>query len=581
MPVTVSRTLACRSSAAAMWEAVADTDRLNRAAGMAKVRYEAIAAPSGARIRGHTRLGPIPVTYDELPFEWEEPRRMHIRREMVGGLLAWLELTYVLEPAGDGCTLTATLSMEPRLSLLGPVLRLRLPAAVGELLAEMAVADAAFAAGKPRPSPGPRVVVADALARAADRLRAERPSAANDPLVALVRDGGDADVARIRPYALADAWGLPRREVLSASLAAVPAGLFELRWEVVCPSCRVAADRIPTLADLRDHGRCNLCDIAFDLDFDRALEAVFAPAPAVRAVDVGPWCAAGPARTPHVLAQTLLPPGAEVALPAPAEAGRYRVFVRGGETTPVTVADEGTAEGEAKGEPLLVAPGGTVRVASRHDDPRHAKLERADPTGDAATARDVTALPAFRAHFSSDTLKPGITLRVSRVAVFFSDLTDSTRLYARAGDAAAFRLVQDHFDVLRAPLESHGGVIVKTIGDAVMAVFADEDEALRASLAALAAFRDFRRTGGLRGEVDLKLGVYAGSAYVCTANGVIDYFGQSVNIAARLQGTARAGELVVPAELADRVEGAVVVERFTPSLKGVETPIPAVRLTVG
>src|SRR5262249_50107947 len=146
------------------------------------------------------------------------------------------------------------------------------------------------------------------------------------------------------------------------------------------------------------------------------------------------------------------------------------------------------AEGAKSAEVLRLAPSGAVRVRQSGGAESHVKLERAEWVRNAATAREVTSLPAFRRDFSKDTVRPGTALKVSRVAVFFSDLTGSTQLYSDVGDAAAFRLVHDHFDVLLAIIERHHGTLVKTIGDAVMSVFSDEQDGLAASLEILRAF---------------------------------------------------------------------------------------------
>jgi len=175
-------------------------------------------------------------------------------------------------------------------------------------------------------------------------------------------------------------------------------------------------------------------------------------------------------------------------------------------------------------------------------------------------------------------------LRVARVALLFSDLTGSTALYSRTGDAIAFRIVQDHFDLLRETIERFEGAIVKTIGDAVMAAFLDEMQALRAALAMQRAFPGFRAEHQEAGAVALKLGLYAGTCYGVTANEVLDYFGQSVNIAARLQATAHSGEIVVTAELAQSAERAGelrncrISEHFEAALKGLEAPIRLARI---
>ena len=133
-------------------------------------------------------------------------------------------------------------------------------------------------------------------------------------------------------------------------------------------------------------------------------------------------------------------------------------------------------------------------------------------------------------------------------------------------------------------IERHDGSLVKTIGDAVMAVFSDDLHGLVASVAILDAFTGFRADNETRQMTHIKLGVYGGPCYVVTANGILDYFGQSANLAARLQGEARSGELVVVEELAERAVAAgkldprFVVERYAAKLKGVDQAIKVARI---
>jgi class 3 adenylate cyclase len=376
--------------------------------------------------------------------------------------------------------------------------------------------------------------------------------------------------------------------VLGVCLSAVRAGLLDLRWEIICPSCRTASDVLPSLASLSEHGACQLCDLEFALDLEDAVEATFAPARAIRDLDDGPYCIGGPARTPHVLAQAVLPAEGEASLVCPEEEGHYRLFVRGGKTAQVVVEAGAPAtvrlEATDAGPSVSIAPSGTLVVDNRGGEETHAKLERLTWTDQAARARIVTAMPGFRRDFSTDILRPGTALKVARVGLLFTDLTGSTQLYAKAGDAAAFKLVHDHFDVVIGLIEKNGGTLVKTMGDAVMGVFPDDLEAVAASIAILHAFEEFRAEGEHRKDTHIKLGVFGGPCYVVTANGVLDYFGQTVNVAARLQGEAKSGELVVEESLAARavelsiVPEAFVAERYDAKLKGVPAPVRVARI---
>jgi class 3 adenylate cyclase len=288
-----------------------------------------------------------------------------------------------------------------------------------------------------------------------------------------------------------------------------------------------------------------------------------------------------------VVAQAVLPARGQAELRAPERLGPHRLFIRGGQVRTVTVAEAAPSAhdlDDAGNDAIVIAPRGTITIRSSADVERHVKIERPQAASQAATAREVTAMPGFRRDFSAEVLRADLTLKVSRVALLFTDLTASTQLYSSVGDAPALRLVHDHFDVVIGTIEKAGGTLVKTIGDAVMAAFCDEMQALRASLAVLAAFDEFRKHDALAQRTHIKLGLHAGPSYLVTANNVLDYFGQTVNIAARVQAQADSGQLVIAASLADSavargiVDKSRVLERFTARLKGIDAPIQLARI---
>jgi len=590
-----------------VWRIVTDTERMGRTLGFDKISVSPLAGAGAARHLISTKIAGLAVEYEEQPFEWEEPVRFATRRLCRRGPLRRISTTWELArgPAGVGTHVKLTVDLEPARSIMMPLARVAAQKSAASQL--RALTDAAARLARDEPLfllPPLHAVTGAALDRAAAALRAlvgARLVPVADQLIELMRHGADPDVGRLRPFELAARWNVDRRDVVSVCLQGVSAGLLDLSWDLVCPSCRTASERLAMLSDAGAEGHCQLCELSFGVDLERAIEATFRPAAAVRVIEDAPLCISGPARTPHVLAQKILLAGSDVILPAPAEPGRYRVFVRGGATATVDVEAGGppqaTFVAAGKGlEPARadVGPGGEVRVRrplasnGEGDGDVHVKLERADWASLATTAHFVSTLPAFRRQFGSQVLRPGLSLKVARATILFSDLTASTALYAREGDAVAFKLVQDHFDVLGATVEAQRGAIVKTIGDAIMAVFEDEADGVRAAVAMLRAFDDFRAGSELarRREVFLKLGLHAGACYVVTANKILDYFGQSVNVAARLQALAAAGEVVVPAGLADLAEaagwldGAVVRARFSTPIKGLDHPVDAARVAL-
>jgi class 3 adenylate cyclase len=565
---------------------ITDTERLNRAIGLGPIALEPNDDDSAARYLVRTTSGGFPLEYEERPYEWVENERFAVRRVVRRGAAREMVNVFELEPHGAGTRIKIRLEVEPKLGLLSPFIRATMKRFAARIGDELAHIDRELQNGKSATfRDGHGRARGDALARAASALRqrvSEEHRGAAELIVSLIEHAPDAVVDRIRPFELAQQHRLDRRAVLATCLQAVQAGLLEMSWDLVCPSCRTAADRLSSLADIGDQGHCQLCDIRFDLELDRVVEATFRPAANLRAVDAGPYCIGGPARTPHVVAQSIVAPGGAVSMKAPVKPGRYRLFVRGGSSCSLHVDSEGdgethvqlaAAEGELP-EDLHLAPGARIDVAQDGGGERHVKIERVDWKSLAATAQDVATLGDFRRLFSSQVLRPGTRLRVSRVALLFTDLTGSTKLYRDAGDALAFAVVQDHFDLLSRVVDRHHGAIVKTMGDAIMAAFVEEADAVRAAMAMHDEFGRFRRSHERARDCYLKIGVYAGACYCFTANGVLDYFGQSVNIAARLQGKANGGDVVLTADAADRAAGdgwlgdAPIAERFVTELKG-------------
>ena len=97
-------------------------------------------------------------------------------------------------------------------------------------------------------------------------------------------------------------------------------------------------------------------------------------------------------------------------------------------------------------------------------------------------------------------------------------------------------------------MRDHDGAVVKTIGDAVMASFGDPANAVKAALAMQARIADH--------ELVLKLGIHVGPSVVVNLNDRLDYFGSTVNMAARLQGQSQGGDIVLSPRRRRRSRGA-------------------------
>ncbi|MFN8632556.1 MAG: DUF5939 domain-containing protein [Chloroflexota bacterium] len=584
-----------------IWPLLADTSTMNRAVGLPPVEYEAIPlASGGSRIEASIKAAGVTLArWTEHPFFWREPYGYTAFRDFHGGPFKRFVGGVEMSRDGDETLVTIYADIETR----NPIGTAILATGFGQrscekMLAQVGIFDRYLAGEGDNPFPGlaPKDVPPDRTWEIAGRLvSAGCPTQILDLLCDHIRTARDEEVVRMRPFELADRWSVDRRETLGVFLKATVAGLLTMTWDVLCPGCRIGKSEVGTLKDLGAQAHCDACNIVFDASFDQLVEVRFAPAPAVRRVVPREFCIGGPMRTPHVVAQLPLAPGERRELRCRVGAGIFRARAAGAATA---AGLEVSADADDRTVRLTVTPDGiepghvragpgelVLEVENRLDRATAFALEDTRWPDTVATAAVVSTMPEFRDLFSSEVLAPGLQLGVTRLAFLFTDLTGSTALYQRVGQARAFRIVQDQFALLGEAIASHNGAIVKTIGDAVMATFPTGGDALSAGLEIQRAIRRL----DLRGDADpselVRVGIHQGPCVAVTANDRLDYFGTTVNIASRVEHEARGGEVAATAEVCESPDGQAVLaqaglrpELVLARLKGIEEPVRLYRL---
>jgi class 3 adenylate cyclase len=564
-----------------VWALVSDTNRSDRALGLAPATYrwdndEDTGQP--VRVAAARELG-VALEWTEPPYEWVEGRFVAGRRDFTKGPVTRGDFRAELEDAEDGRTvLRATVGMETvgfLGVLLGPIQRLKMRSAlrryfdaIGEILREWDPgADATdqpaavrvrrlLASGFDEITSGPKTDTNLAMFEQRARRLKSAPvdPAVVDRLLLHLRERPDEEVAQMQPFELANTWGLDRREVLRAFLHASVAGLTDLRWQVNCPVCRVGASIARDLSSVGASSHCDACQIEYDTDFAKYVEAVFPINEAVRAVTPALFCASSPAFLPHVLAQLRVGPGETRELPADLPGGEIHVRVLGRSGGSDLVAPTGSSlsvrvgDGSGEGvEATLEGESAALRVTNDGEKAAVVLVERAGWSADAVLGTVIASFPEFLDLFATEAPSSGVELRVGQLALLFSDLVGSTALYEEVGDARAYALVEEHFRLAERAVRDAGGAVVKTMGDAVMASFASVPDAVRAAKAMIASHQAADPVGSL----GVKIGVHGGPCLAVRANDRLDYFGTTVNVTARLQAQAAPSEVVVTRESYD------------------------------
>jgi class 3 adenylate cyclase len=584
------------SAPQAIWPFASDTNRFNRDTGQPEI--EMLDNLKGVK---HVRMKlPIRVEWEEEAFEWTYPYSFGILRTYSKGPMDEMRVQANFDPRPEGGTRVRYQTWMKTDNIL---VQLALPFVIG-VVAKNRFEKAfriydrlANKRGSVIEASRPRGLSATGRARFKALSQAIIQQGTDVLLVEHLEDfldrADELSVQRIRPYALADRWQVNRRAVLEMFLRATRTGIFDMSWDLLCPTCRGTTEGHTNLGGVRGKSHCDTCQIDFTVNFDHNIEVVFKPNASIRAVELdAAFCVGSPQLQPHVVMSQHIAALRSLPVSLQLEPGRYTLRASHVSGSISLTADQG---GVSKSdirvtsfgwppEQQTVSVHPTLNLINATETNQTFQLERTAWSDQASTAADVTALQVFRDLFASEVIRPGEEISIGSVTLMFTDLRDSTRLYRKIGDASAFSRVREHFAILEKAIASEGGAIVKTMGDSVMATFRHPIHALRAVWNAQTKIAE-------RGEpmLWLKIGMHQGPCIVVNLNDRLDYFGSTVNIAARLPAFSQGGEFVFTEEINNDPEvqqflaetrklGAL--SPFTGSVKGFDEPFTMWKLRI-
>ncbi|MEZ4400786.1 MAG: DUF5939 domain-containing protein [Kofleriaceae bacterium] len=571
-----------------VWRITSDTSRLNRALGTAPMQFEVRDGERWGRARSGGRLH----VWRELPWNWVAGEWLECVRVYQRGYPRVMHAVQRVAPRGDGSRFTAYFGFLPRSRLAAAAIKLGfggLERTYRKVLADLDRQMTALV-------PGPLVVAPASLPPATQarlatiRAELERQGldrAAVGQLVEWVATGDELDLARIQVRAQARAWGVDEDRLLAVFLHATRAGLLELSWDLVCPHCR-GAFGVGALGELPAAGHCAACTIDFGTDRDNAVEITFRVHPSIRAVTARQFCSAEPSHKDHVKVQRVVAAGATTHVTAPLAPRRYRTRVDGEQRygyLDVTPAGAEAVRWAASAEPAVAITAPTPTLELTNDGPADAVfvVEEAQWSDVALRPGRLLSFQEFRDLFSEEYLGNDVQLAIGEQTILFTDMVGSTSLYATRGDPAAFVEVRKHFTALFELIAAHRGAVVKTIGDAAMAAFGDPLDAVRCARAIHARFPP----GCTDSAAVLRISLNTGPCIAVRLNANIDYFGGTVNIAAKLQSLADAWQVAMarttydaPGVAAWLADQGATVEALAYRSAALPAEVPVLRWTV-
>ena len=402
-----------------------------------------------------------------------------------------------------------------------------------------------------------------------------------------IREADDFPLFRINPLRFAADRGLIESEAIDAFLHGAKLGMFQMEWSLVCPTCGDSVESFQALNKLNSHFHCAVCNLNWEATLDDFIQVTFTTSPEIReiayhhpeALSIEDF------HLKYHFSQSAAIPGGPrfidevpklvkgLAWLGPGQKKRFELETAGGTFTFDDLMHHVSAEVKVSGAPAekpqpfivrmeggkiepettMIAPGKIVFTIENRTAARSSMMILNFPPGFTKprlvfapflSGKKLLSIQTFRDIFSSELIQGTEGIGVRDITILFTDLKGSTALYERIGDLKAFSLVHQHFDRLGRVINDNSGAFVKTIGDAVMASFLNPVDAVKAALEMNKEIARFNRAFTSR-DVILKIGIHKGPCIAVTLNDRLDYFGQSVNIASRVQGLAGAEEVYI------------------------------------
>lgn len=564
-PAYAESTVVTNLSRDEAWQIISSTNALNRDMGLPRINYSEPSEKSGTILRrAEAEIAFMTLRWDEYPFEWVQPEWHGVIREFIGGPIYKIFAGVSLSGGENGAPTTVkVLTYVSSRSLLTKPLAL--------ILAKMAVkrasnyfenvfrhAQAAF-----------NITRVKKVESKADhqKLTTKMRDLLNDKrsrqdiakvLESHLRHAPDDEVLMMQPYKLADAWGQDRIAVLKVFLSATKVGILELQWALTCPACKIPKQSSKSMSGIQSHFDCDFCDIKYESSLDDSLELRFSVHENIRKAQKGEFCIGSPAQFPHIISQIVVPPKASknVLISGDYEHINIRRLRR-----KMQVTLKQPASGQSSTNSVEVAIGTSylqtssqffdgktplsLSLKNNSEESALLSVEHDLSVNYAVTALKLMTIPQFMQDFANEVVANGTALSVKQICLLFTDIKGSTQTYELLGDAKAFSAIAKHFDFLYEVIARHDGAIVKTIGDAIMAVFIDP----RQAIAAVVEFQERLPQLNLQNRFEfpliLKAGVHMGPAIAINANGISDFFGKTVNFAVRLQEASRGSDCVL------------------------------------
>ncbi|EOQ87860.1 adenylate/guanylate cyclase catalytic domain protein [Leptospira yanagawae serovar Saopaulo str. Sao Paulo = ATCC 700523] len=567
-----------------VWPYLIDTSSFNKRIGLPRFQY----LEKEGKLFGKTKQAGFQLEWEEVPWEWEYLKEIGNARIYKRGFAKYVRIKILAEPLGESrCKVYVYLGAIPRNFFTKKILEIALPRLKESFQKGFKEIEEEIKLRKPKLqsiSGKEKTFFPEAQWIHPEKLDKQTPILVEKGIqketiakvFTWIKQSPDNELDRIRIKSVSRLLDLNPDEVLFLFLHGCRLGIFTLSWDIVCPHCRGVRTSLTKLGDMPAKDQCDVCEIDFDTTGVNSIEVTFHLHPSVRIVEKQMYCAAEPATKQHILLTKRVGGRKSFSSSLLIGSGVYRLRKKGEKKYRLVESKQSHNQTdilwlpETNDEEIKVIPKPNLVFENDLEEDVTIVLEERSEDQNSLRPSEIFDYQEFRDLFSEEAIATNLQLDIGIKTILFTDIVGSTKFYETEGDHGAFLQVREHFIKTNQIIQNFRGVVVKTIGDAVMASFSSPLQALKAAK----EMQEWFHPENKHTPVRIRISIHTGNCLAVNLNSNIDYFGNTVNYTAKIQSVTNSGEISFSETIFRDKDIREYLRNNDIKLKKVEFPLP-------
>lgn len=358
----------------------------------------------------------------------------------------------------------------------------------------------------------------------------------------------------IRIKKIAKDLNISLEQLLEFFLISTKKGFFLLSWSIICPHCRGIRKELNNIGELPDKEYCEACEVEIETSNYNNIEIIFKIHPSIANIKEEFYCAAEPAKKSHILFNQKIEQKQTLKINdlSLLKDKTYRIRWKGQKDYAlIKIQDHGEDKllinefFQFQNQIINLKKNFELILTNPYENKKEFILEYFEEDELALRPQELFNFQGFRDLFDDQIIQTNIQLDIGIQYLLLADIVGSTKLYIEKGDSYAFRIIKKFFEKSYEIVKNNQGAIVKTIGDAIFASFSTEENLLNCLFE---LHNTFKKTE----EPKIRITINSGKVFAVNLNTGIDYFGNPVNLLAKMEPFLEADQFSVPIGIFER-----------------------------